>query len=71
MVDHKEYVICIPAYGRDYKSSGEVTIAWNNNKDFYMLARGGYVNKSDAEKYNVAVEVRYNKRMRVIVFNEG
>jgi hypothetical protein len=61
-----DWVVAVPAYGRDYKTAKEVREAWANGRDFRIMPSGQYINKSDADKYNVAVQLRYDRRTKVI-----
>ena len=64
-----EYLEVVPAYGRDYKSQREVREAWEAGKDFQILSvgsHGTYVNKGDLPD-GVKLEIRYAKRMKVII----
>jgi hypothetical protein len=63
-------VTVVPAYGRDYKSRQEVLEAWNDQKDFVIqgLQGGGtYINKQDADRFNVAVKIRYQKKTKALI----
>ena len=61
------YVVATPAYGRDYKSQKEVKAAWDAGLDFQCQPYGQYVNKEDAEKLNITVQVRYDRLRKVMV----
>lgn len=62
-----DWVVAVPAYGRDYKTIKEVRDAWANERDFRIMPSGQYINKSDADRYNVAVQIRYDRRTKVII----
>lgn len=51
------------AYGRNYSSAEIVRHDWESDKDFRMLDGGGYINRSDWEKYN--------KKLDSVVFSNG
>jgi hypothetical protein len=43
----------IPAYGRDYQSKAEISVAWNDDKDFIIQPSGQMINKQDAENNKI------------------
>jgi hypothetical protein len=51
------------AYGRKYTSAEIVRQDWEADKDFHMTDGGGYINRSDWQKYN--------KGMDSVVFSNG
>lgn len=59
-----------PAYGRDYSSKKDVQTDWDADKDFQIATpevKGRYINKADAERYNVpSVSIRYQKLTKVM-----
>lgn len=55
------------AYGREYKTQAEIKKDWNQNKDFQMFSTGQYLNKRDAERYDINVVVRYGKNFEKVV----
>jgi hypothetical protein len=64
-----EWIEVVPAYGRDYKNKAEVQAAWNAGLDFAitdMFHGGRYLNKEDAEKANLRVNVRYDRSRKVM-----
>jgi len=61
-----EYVVVVPAYGRDYRSKREVLAAWDDGHDFQCQPSGRYVSKRDKPAH-VALQVRYNKLARVLI----
>jgi hypothetical protein len=44
-------ITVVPAYGRDFKSKKEVTLAWNEQKDFLIqdFRLGGFVNNEQTQ----------------------
>lgn len=63
-------VTVVPAYGRDYHSREAVLDAWNEDKDFQivgMQGNGTYINKQDADRYNVAVKIRYHRKTKSLI----
>lgn len=65
------FVSAIPAYGRDYKSKAEVLADWKANRDFLVvdLRQSGYINREQAVKEGLTVNVRYAKQRKVCVCN--
>lgn len=67
-------IVCLPAYGRDYKSVAEVRRDWEAGKDFLMANHArSYINKSDAEHYGVPdgqVQIRYNSLRDVMIIGD-
>lgn len=65
------YLSAIPAYGRDYTSKAAVLADWKANKDFQImdLRMSGYINREQAAKENITVNVRYAKQRKVCVCN--
>lgn len=66
-----EYITCVPAYGRDYKSKKEVQAAWDEGKDFRIEQfthpdDGRYINKNDL-KPGMVLNIRYKKLAQVHV----
>ena len=64
------YRVVKPAYGRVLNTQKEVRQHYNNNLDFLildMLGGGSYINKSDAQKSGVKLEVRYGKRGEKVI----
>ena len=66
-----------PAYGRDYKSAVDVMKAFNDGLDFIINQishkdDGRYVTKRELIKAGWStINIRYNKKRRVIVVNLG
>lgn len=56
------YVEVIGAYGRSYTTLKAAKEDWATNKDF-RSTEGPYVNKTDAERMNLSVNVRYGKNL--------
>jgi hypothetical protein len=65
------WVVAVPAYGRDYRSAAQVREAWAAGKDFLIQPSGQYINKEDADRYGVGVQLRYAKRTKVIIIMPG
>lgn len=66
-----KYLTVVPAYGRDYKSKAEVLSDWNAGKDFQICDMssphdGSYINKEDASKEGITVNVRYARLTKVL-----
>lgn len=63
------YITCIPAYGRDYKTKKEVLAAWEAGKDFIVqdMFSSGYINKEDADRQGITVNIRYKRLTQVCV----
>ena len=63
------YISAVPAYGRDYTSKAAVLADWNANKDFQImdLRMSGYINREQAAKEGITVNVRYAKQRKVCV----
>jgi hypothetical protein len=40
-----------PVYGAVYETEQEVQKAWDDNKDFFIIGRGPYLNKRDFNNY--------------------
>ena len=51
------------AYGRKYNSAEIARQDWENDKDFHMTDGGGYINRSDWQKYN--------KGLDSVIFSNG
>ena len=62
--------IVSPAYDRDYKSKAEASLDWLDGKDFVYENigpdMGRYVSRKDLPKGS-RVEIRYNKKQRLVV----
>lgn len=58
----------LPAFGRDYKSMKAAKADWDANKDFFIATPGNYsyINKQDADQYNVRVMLRYDQKRKVM-----
>lgn len=62
-----------PAYGQDYSKAADVQRAWDDDRDFLILAlyppqrTGRYINKSAAAQYTpkATVEIRYCRLTKV------
>ena len=58
------HLVVQPAYGRDYKSKKAVLEDWDAGKDFRVATigpdAGRYINKQDADRGNLEINVRYN-----------
>lgn len=67
---HRRYVSCIPAYGRDYNSQDDVYEDWLAGKDFLTqdLRVHGYVNKDDKPP-DVILNIRFNKLADICVID--
>lgn len=67
-------LIVVPAYGRDYKTSKEVMLAWAGNADFQIADitsrwHGSYVNLGDLRTtLGVScVKIRYNRMQKTLL----
>ncbi len=56
-------VIVRGAYGRNYQSKSVILKDWNDDKDFKIILTGQYVNKTDAQRYDLDIRFRYGTRM--------
>ena len=61
----------VPAYGRDYKTQGEVKTAWAEGKDLVINCLfspddGRYLNKEDAPK-GYFINIRFKKNTGLVV----
>lgn len=57
-VSYDNHVEVFGAYGRSYQTLREMAADWVAGKDF-RISTGRYINKRDAERYNVGVVGRY------------
>ena len=61
----EKYITVRPAYGVKLNSQKAVREHFEADKDFEVMdvfyAGGRYVNKADAEKYGLKLEIRYGK----------
>ena len=70
-----EWLVVVPAYGRDYTTAHAARAAWSENRDFRIVSlsdHGRYVNKSDVLKYGQhlrGIEIRFNRRFDVVVIS--
>jgi transposase len=64
-----EYMILLPAYGRDYKSKKEILKDFHDNKDFIYvnLGRNVYINKEQIEP-GTTIEFRYGRMMKLALY---
>jgi len=51
----------VPAYGRSYLTKKSAVADWQAGKDFQDPSTGQYVNKSDAERFDLGVIVRFGR----------
>ena len=72
-----EWIVAVPAYGKDYKTQAECLAAWRWNKDFFIVSIGPYMNRymnrRDYLKHrgpNSTVELRFNRRTELLVITE-
>jgi hypothetical protein len=65
------YVSAIPILGRDYTSKAAVLADWQANKDFLVvdLRHSGYINREQAVKEGITLNIRYAKQRKVCVCN--
>jgi len=63
------YVSAVPAYGRDYRKSGEVKVAWANGSDFLIqdLFIGDRLVNKDDKPADMVLNVRFDRRRKVCV----
>jgi len=73
----RQYVVVVPAYGRDYRSKKAVLADWEAGKDFVIRDYRGdmYINKADLERErregrDLVLQVRYNRLERVMMIGE-
>ena len=62
----------IPAYGREYTKQKQISTDWEDGKDFMIIEGwryGAYVNKEDAERYDLKVVIRYANKLKVFAVN--
>jgi len=59
------YRTVTPAYGRDYTSARTARADWANDRDFIIQPEGRYINKSDADKAGLTINIRYNSLSRI------
>jgi hypothetical protein len=61
------WLVCVPAYGRRLNTVEEIEAHWHAEKDFRIVGPfcegGTYVNKRDALKHDLTVEVRFGKSL--------
>lgn len=57
-----KHIEVLPAYGRTYPNKAAALKDWEAGLDFKTTA-GPYVNKSDAENYNLGVVLRNGTRL--------
>lgn len=68
-MDHLEFFVVKPAYSTVLNTKAEVLRHYNNKKDFKILSVGRpglfgrYVSKSEVQKYNLVLEVRFGKNL--------
>ncbi len=55
----EKYIEVVPAYGRRFKTLKEAKASWVEGMDFNIPATGQYVNKFEAERYDLNVVTRY------------
>jgi len=72
---HSGWVVCVPAYGRKLNTIKEIVEHWDADKDFRIVGintgGGTYVNKRDALKNELTLEVRYGKQYEKLhILNE-
>lgn len=61
-----QWIEVTPHYGRTYDTQAAVRKDWDADKDFFDPASRRAVNKSDAERYNLKVVVRYGRRLEKV-----
>lgn len=66
-----KYLTVVPAYGRDYTSAKAVKADWEAGKDFQICDMscqndGAYINKEDASREGITVNVRYARLTKVL-----
>lgn len=73
-----QYLVAVPAYGRDYKSKKAVMADWNAGKDFQIRDYRGdmYINKEDFDRENnagrpLSLQVRYDQLRKVMIIGKG
>ena len=67
------WLVVIPAYGVKLTNKKAISEHYEANKDFVTVGLNGgkYVNKSDATKFGLTLEVRYGKNLeKLAVLNE-
>lgn len=65
-------LICVPSYGRDYKTAKEVKEAWAAKKDFtiqdYSSSHNGcQINKQDANAANTTVQIYFCRQTKFTI----
>jgi hypothetical protein len=68
-------VTVVPHYGRDYKSKAEVAKAYNAKQDFKVQDvssqwNGAAVNKDDAEKASLDLQIRYDRLTKMVAVSD-
>jgi len=59
------HITVVPAYGRDYKTSGHALAAWKSGKDFLLasLHGNGYISIRDMAPHGFTkVTIRFNRK---------
>lgn len=67
------WLVVIPAYGVKLGNKKEIIEHFDANRDFVTVGLNGgkYVNKTDATRMGLALEVRYGKNLeKLTVLNE-
>ena len=54
----EKWIEVVGAYGHTYNNMQEAKAAWKANSDF-RATTGPYVNKSDADRLNLGITLRY------------
>lgn len=63
--------VAVPAYSRDYKSAKDVMADWMRGLDFLAMPSEQYINKEDADKMGLTMEIRYAKNRKFLVIQPG
>lgn len=71
MIPLGQFVSCVPAYGRDYKSKKDLMKDWDNDKDFIISTSGQYVNKQEIQNLRLlgikSLNIRFKNMTQVCV----
>jgi hypothetical protein len=65
------YLVVKPAYGRSPNSKKAIKELYNDGKDFQILSvmhgPGRYISKTEVEKHNLTLEIRYGKNLEKVM----
>lgn len=61
--------VAVPAYGRDYKRQADVLADWNKGRDFLAMPTEQYINREDADRMGLTMQIRYAKLRKFLVIH--